>query len=313
MGFGEVFGAIGGVSSIISSRNQAKAASKAMGYASDAYAKGETYLQGGLDFALSGGGISSGGAGGVPTAREGLSHAKQVEQMLNQLGAEYGDFAQQLWTNWEDTWGDMRSNLVEYYDNLDPTKYAVGMKAEIRQNLDKQFEQFDQAAAQSGIYTSGMKLQAQKEKDFAMAQEFAGADIQAPEMVRDMQTQFYGAFGAPERSEALGIQQDAYNFQGQMGQAGGALTQGAYGTLASMEESAAQRAAAASAARANMIMGAYGAGADYYSGMGDKYLASAGGYGKSSGTLFGSGMKTLGSSLDDAFPNFNLVKSLGIS
>ena len=306
MGIGSVVGAISGVSSIIGSRKQAKAASKAMGMASDAYAKGESYLQGGLDFALSGGGIGSGGAGGVPTAREGLSHAKQVEQMLNQLGKEYGEFAQGLWTSWEDTWGDMRSNLVDYYDNLDPNKYAVGMKAEIRQNLDKQFEQFDQTAAQSGIYTSGMKLQAQKEKDFAMAQEFAGADIQAPEMVRDMQTQFYGAFGAPERSEALNAQQNAYNFRGQMGQAGGALTQGAYGTLASMEESAAQRAAAASAARANMIMGAYNQGANYYGNMGDKYAGSAAGYGKSAGTLFGSGVKSLTSAAETAFPDFKL-------
>ena len=139
--------------------------------------------------------------------------AEEFRTALNGLADEYGVFAQQIWDNWENSFGDMRQNLIDYYNNLDPAKYSSMWKANIEDQMQKEWQQLDQTMAQSGIYTSGMKQQLAKEMSMQQAEANAMADLQAPDYVMQQKNQFYGAYGAPERNQALGFQENAMNWR----------------------------------------------------------------------------------------------------
>ena len=226
----------------------------------------------------------------LPYLGEQLDMTKAFQEMMMSISDEYGEFANNMWADWENTFGDIRSNLVEYYQNLDPLKYSTNMKAEIGQEIAKGVEQFDQAAAQSGIYTSGMALQNKKEAAFNQAQAFAQADIAAPDIVANMQNQFYGTYGEPARQAALTAQGNAILNKGQA----------AYMGLQPM-------------------MSAYQSYGNYYSGLSDiyqnqgtalsnlynnissQYGQSAVGYGSAAGTNFGTGLNNITTGLTSLF------------
>ena len=130
---------------------------------------------------------------------QGKQYAKDFYDTMSNISGEYSNYTQSVWNEWESMFGDMRQNLVDYYDNMDADKYAIQWKGDIRKNMDTALKEFDEQAARSGIYTSGQKLQAMKEKNFQQAQAFQEADLKADDYVMDRKTQFYGQFGEPER------------------------------------------------------------------------------------------------------------------
>ena len=116
--------------------------------------------------------------------------------MMAQAGTAMGDnqagiaAAQGFLDDWTDTFGPLEDNLSEYYNNLDPDKFAVQNKVALQQNLDKSMNQFNETMAANGLQSSGMKQQAAKEAMFAQATGNANIDINAPEQVAQMQQGF---------------------------------------------------------------------------------------------------------------------------
>ncbi len=205
--------------------------------------------------------------------------AEEFRTALNGLADEYGVFAQQIWDNWENSFGDMRQNLIDYYNNLDPAKYSSMWKANIEDQMQKEWQQLDQTMAQSGIYTSGMKQQLAKEMSMQQAEANAMADLQAPDYVMQQKNQFYGAYGAPERNQALGFQENAMNWRQN------ALTQG-YN------------------AQSQALQGGInfaGQAAQGYANLAQPYMQSAAGYGKKAGNLFGTGAGLIGDVIGGLF------------
>ncbi len=121
----------------------------------------------------------------------------------NQAGIQA---AQGMLDDWSNTFGGLEDNLSDYYNNLDPNKFAVQNKAALQQNLDKSMQQFNDTMAASGLQSSGMKQQAAKEAAFAQAQGNAGIDINAPEQVAQMQQGFlnYGKSFKEQGQQLLG-------------------------------------------------------------------------------------------------------------
>ena len=188
MGIGAAVSVIGGISSMSASRKQAKAAGQSSALAQEWLEKAWGELE-----------------EGEGSLQESLDLSYEFKDLMDQISQEYGDYASNMWQDWENTFGSVRNNLVDYYQNLDPMKYSTQWKADIEQNMGKALDQFDQVAAQSGIYTSGMKQQMQKEAAFDKAKQFAQADLAAPDYVAQQQNQFYGAYGEPYRQQAQGV------------------------------------------------------------------------------------------------------------
>jgi len=245
MGIGSV---IGGAVSLMSSNSASKAASKAS-------AQAEEWMNKAWDIGT-----------------ESTNLADKFANTLNSISEEYGEHAQQIWQDWEEMYGPLEKNLVNYYNNLDPNKFSTQWKAQIEQSLNKELNQFKQAAAQSGIASSGMMLQAQKDMSYKQAMANAQADIAAPEKVAQMQQGFYGQFGAPQKNMAQNLQGQAIMNKANFGQMGLNNQLSARGSL----------------------MGLAGKNQQAYSN-------SAAGYGQAAGNMFGSGVNMITQGLGSIF------------
>lgn len=186
----------------------------------------------------------------IGTMQQGLGDASAFRDQMAGFGEEYMQYAQGMYEDWENMFGDMRGNLVDYYDNLSADKYATQMKGQVQHEMQRATQQFDEMAAQSGIYTSGMKLQNKKEAMYGAAQQRQSIDLEAEDYVMDRKTQFYGAFGEPARNQALGMVDNAYGNQASMASMGQSAMSGAYSNLASAYQGAGANAMAGSTAMA---------------------------------------------------------------
>jgi len=209
---------------------------------------------------------------GWEEANEAQDLADNYSLALKDYINEYGDLANQRWQDWENTYGSLEDNLVNYYTNLDPKtyedKYSTMWRADIEHELNKQFKQFRQTAAQTGLLTTGMLLQAQKEKEFKQAKMNVLADIEAEnradDLVRGAKTQFYMASVLPEKHYAQALQENAINNKVNWSNLG-------------LEHQIATRNFNVNLATQNSSM----------------YSQSATGYGTAAGQLFGQGMNML--------------------
>ena len=105
-------------------------------------------------------------------------------------GMDSLEYAQKMLADWEDTFGGIEQNLSDYYNNLDPAKYAEQYKSNLYSDIDKQSQQLTEGLASQGLLTSGMKAQNDKEASFAKAQGGAQADLMAEDKVNAMKQGF---------------------------------------------------------------------------------------------------------------------------
>lgn len=152
--------------------------------------------------------------------------AKQLNQYLMQVGAEGQDNAQRMMDDWEANFGGIEEGLSEYYNNLDPTKFATQNKAKLQESMDKSMKQMNEGFATSGIQTGGMKMQAQKEAAFEQAKGNAAIDIAAPEQVNQMKQGFLNT-GANQKTQANSAMTNAINNKGNMANMGSSAMMGA--------------------------------------------------------------------------------------
>ena len=240
--------AIGGVASLMGSRSASKQAAAAAEQA-------EEWMRKGWDI-----------------GEESVDIADAFRSALEDISREYGQFAQEVWQDWEAMYGPLEDNLVNYYSNLDPDKFSTQWKAEIEQELNKEFNQFKQAAAQTGIMTSGMMLQAQRDQSYKQAMANAQADLAAPEHVAQMQQGFYGTFGAPQKASAQNLLGSSIMSQADL------MNMGVGQQLQSR----------------NQLINLAGQNQN-------AYMQSAAGYGQAAGNMFGTGLNMLNKGLGSMF------------
>lgn len=146
-------------------------------------------IQGIEDFVASGnydpGGSQSTGTSFQESSSGGSSSSSSSSQSGYNL-----ENAQILLDQWETTYGGIEDNLSEYYNNLDPVKYATQYKSNLNENIDKQLGQVNDELASSGLMSAGMRAQSQKEAAFAKATGGAQADLAAEDTVANMKRGF---------------------------------------------------------------------------------------------------------------------------
>ena len=240
--------AVGGVASLVASHSASKSAERAS-------RQSEKWLE-----------------KGYSEAEEAQSLADAYRNSIKDIQDEYGEFANGIYNEWSSLYGDFEQNLTNYYKNLTPEKYSMQMKADIERELNKQFNHFKQTAAQSGLMTTPMMLQAKKERDFKQAELNAKADIEADDKVRSMQTQYLASFGMPQK----------YKSEGLLGQS--ILTQ------ADLENNALSQ----QLNTRNMMVNLATQNSNAYN-------ASATGYGQAAGQLFGQGVNLLNRGVGQMF------------
>jgi hypothetical protein len=258
---------------------------------------------------------------GEGTLEEALKEAKGFKQFMADLSKEYGEFAQGLMDDWEETFGGIEQNVVDYYANLDPTKFAIQQKQSLSDALDKNMQMFNEVAAQSGIYTSGMKQQAQKEMMFQKAKGFQEAELMAEDYVRGQQAGFYQGVALPQKQQAIGYQADAYDKSANWNTIGETAVLNQYNRLGDYQGRMAQGLASnagtalgaaslynnAANAWVNNKLNTLGYMrnlpnryvnqgrdmANIYGQMGNRYSQSASGYGQFAGQMFGKVLNSL--------------------
>jgi len=138
-----------------------------------------------------------------------------IDEMLAYYGQAQGNledqlaFGQGMMDDWEETFGGIEDNLSEYYNNLDPVKYATSYKSNLNENIDKQMAQMNETMAATGLQTAGMKQQTAKEAAFAKATGGAQADIMAEDKVMSMKQGFLNS-GDAQRTNAQGLISGSY-------------------------------------------------------------------------------------------------------
>lgn len=133
---------------------------------------------------------------------------------LQGLGDEQMDFAQGLMDNWEKTFGGIQENLAEYYDNLDPVRYATEYKTNLNDQIDKQVNQMNEQFSAMGMQTSGNRMQMEKEASFAKATGGAQADVMAEDKVMSMKQGFVDS-GQNQFNAGVGSMNSAFANQQQ--------------------------------------------------------------------------------------------------
>ncbi len=215
--------------------------------------------------------------------KQGLGVMKDNQQMahnfsnfMNSLGEQGMEYAQGLMDNWESSFGGVQDNLTEYYNNLDPEKFATQNKADYKQALDKQMGQFNETMAASGLQSAGMKQQTAKEAMFKTAEANSQIDLAAEDQVAQMQQGFL-QFGEGQRQGAENAMGNAQSNQGQFANIGQGAVDAANRGVANAHGNVAGAFGNVGNAYNNMAQGqldvgtAYGNVANAYNTIGNRY------------------------------------------
>ena len=153
--------------------------------------------------------------GGVGSMMGADKEADAAQSQMDQAGrfqAQQQAFNQQQLDDWENMFGGMEENVTDYYNNLDPEKFATAGKQNLAQQMSKQMTQFNESMSAQGLQTSGMRVQAEKEAAFTQAAGNAGIDLAAPEQVNQMK-QGYLNSKEHRRTNAIGGINSSYGGQ----------------------------------------------------------------------------------------------------
>ena len=223
------------------SRKAGKASAQASRYAQESY---DYRMEGMNNYLL--------GAQGMAGTAASMSYGSGSAHGYTATGGDTGgiEFAQGMLDEWEGTFGGIEDNMKEYYENLDPTKYATQSKSQYMAEMNKQMKQFNDTMAASGLQSAGMKQQAAKEQAFQLAQGNAQIDIGAEEYVADKK-QGWLNYGSGFKQQATGLLGQAYATDAQTKTQASIATAGNK-TNASISNSVVN--AQAAAARSNAIM-----------------------------------------------------------
>ena len=295
MGVGAAISGIASAGSMLmgasSARSASRANAQAMGYAQESYA----YNRAGMDNYVS-------GAQGMFGLAAGMSFGGGSAQAYEAEGGDTGgiEYAQGLLDDWENTFGGIEENMKDYYENLDPTKFATQSKSELMSEMDKQMKIFNDTMAASGLQSSGMKQQAAKEQAFELAKGNAGIDIASEEYVADKKQNWLN-YGSPYKQQATGLLGQAYATDAQL-QTQTSIANAGNKTQASIANSNANSAAASAKGRAMMGAAMYGNDAHLkQANFNDPRIAQANGqaaqHGRDAGGWMGLGGKILGGAI----------------
>jgi len=122
------------------------------------------------------------------------------------------DFNEQQYADWKAIYGDTEHNLGEYYNRLDPDKFASLGLQNIQREYQKSSENVQRTLAQRGLSGSGIEAASLTSLEAAKAQSMANTRTMAEDQVAQSQMNFLG-LGLGQRTSIQGNINNAYNNQ----------------------------------------------------------------------------------------------------
>ncbi len=114
--------------------------------------------------------------------------SQDYSDSMTDMSNQFNQMGQDTLDSWEEMFGGVEQNLSQYYNSLDPVKFAQQTKTSLSEHLDTQLKQYTDTMAARGLMSSGMRSQAEKETAYQKATGNAAADMAAPEQVAQIQT-----------------------------------------------------------------------------------------------------------------------------
>lgn len=100
------------------------------------------------------------------------------------------EFAKAQYADWLDAFGDIQTNLSEYYENLTPDFYETQALQAFEQEKQFALDSLEADLAQRGIDTSGLAKEIQEDVAFSSAVERAKIRAEAPIKTAQAQQEF---------------------------------------------------------------------------------------------------------------------------
>tara|TARA_R110000851_G_scaffold14313_5_gene48501 strand:+ start:10951 stop:11643 length:693 start_codon:yes stop_codon:yes gene_type:complete len=133
-------------------------------------------------------GIIAGGT--VVSGAMAADSAKSASKRAAAMSKAQLDFEKQKHQEWKDVYGDIETNLGEYYNSLTPDFYAAQGLEAFQKEQDTARMQIKTSLAQRGIEDSGLAIAMEQNADQEAAVNRASIRAQAPGMVAEEKRQF---------------------------------------------------------------------------------------------------------------------------
>lgn len=116
--------------------------------------------------------------------------SKRATRSADNAAANELAFNQERYDDWKEVYGDLQSNLSDYYNNLSPDFYETqGLEA-----FNKEFEltqtRLQESLSQRGITDSGISAQLEQQGEIGAAEQRAKIRATAPAMAAEEKTRF---------------------------------------------------------------------------------------------------------------------------
>lgn len=131
-------------------------------------------------------GAAIGVVGGMMSSKSASKDAKKSAQ----ADKAALDFEKQRYNDWKAVYGDIQSNLAEFYGGLDSKYFEVSGIEALEQEKTLALENINTVLAQRGIDMSGMAGQAYVDLEMETAKERANIRKNAPLLAKEQQLSF---------------------------------------------------------------------------------------------------------------------------
>lgn len=152
--------------------------------------------------AMSAGSVISGAIGASQARKQQQEASAKVENYLNEIrNLSRDQLAQVMQAKeaWEQTFGSIRDNLVNYYQNLNPNSEGARRVQILEQNYSTMSDRLNSELASRGLATSGIATQANTALLADLASKRADAQYSVKGDIAKTQSEFYRGIAMPEQ------------------------------------------------------------------------------------------------------------------
>ena len=129
-------------------------------------------------------------AGSVVSSTMSSRASSKATAAASEASAEQLAFAKQQYQDWQDTYGNIQSNLSEYYNNLTPEYYATQGLQAFQTEHQAAMRQVEQNLAQRGLSDSALAAGIESQAELDAAESKAAIRAGAEQQVLNAQSNF---------------------------------------------------------------------------------------------------------------------------
>lgn len=124
--------------------------------------------------------VGAAAVGSIYSANKASSSADKASKRASAADAAALEFSKEQYQDWLDAFGDIQTNLSEYYNNLTPAFIETQGLQAIEEERQRAMEFINEDLARRGIESSGLAAEVTKEVTMSAARERAKVRAEAP-------------------------------------------------------------------------------------------------------------------------------------